>query len=150
MNKANHRIRTIILTNHQLPPIAFPLASKFYKLHKKGKVSGSDIVWVSRDSGHIIAAARLSLVLPHYRLLTGVFVAPEYRKQGVARDLLQSTCDEPQFIYTFSLQHLQPFYQQLNFELIALDNLPCELAQMFIAYLKQGRKIVAMIRKNNN
>ena len=141
---------TTILSNfkHQaLVPIQFPLASKFYRQHNnKSKVSGSDIVWVTRYNNDIVAASRLSLVLPNYRLLTNVFVASDYRKQGIAQQLLQHLCDESLLTYTFSLQHLQKLYQQVGFQVVRPDELPCELAQMFVAYVKQGRNIVAMIR----
>jgi len=132
----------------QLEPIKYPLLNKFYALEKaKSKASSHDIVWITKHLDIIIAAARLAPLPGNYRLLTGVYVAVDYRSQGIARRLVSQCCLNQESIYTFALSPLEAFYQQLGFTTLTASDLPCELAQRFNAYVKQGRKIVAMIKQ---
>jgi len=134
-----------------LPPIKYPLASKYYQAHRVGgRVASNNIVTVARNNNDIIGVARLSPV-KHLWLLTGVHVDEGHRGQGIASELIvlltsQQGNLEFRAIYSFPYSHLQHFYEQLGFELITPDSLPCELAQRFNAYVKQGRKILAMMR----
>jgi len=132
----------------QLDTIAFPLVNKFYRQQKaKSKASGHDTVWVAKEHHKIIAVARITPLPSLHLLLTGVHVSDNYRHQGIARELVTQCCDINESVYTFSLSHLVDFYRQLGFVTLPTDDLPCELAQRFNAYIKQGRKIIAMIKQ---
>ena len=104
-------------------------------------------MWVARDKSTIIAVARLSPIIQQYWLLTGVHVGNTYRGQGTASQLIKQLVAPPNQVYTFALSSLRDFYRQLGFIEIAINNLPCELAQRFNAYQQQGRDIIAMIKK---
>ena len=138
-----------MIPTYHIEPLArikFPLVNKFYRnVNAKNKASGNDGIWVARHDSHIVAATRLAPIPGDYWLLTGVFVDQDHRGRGLARALIIESCDNQPVIYTFSLSHLTTFYQQLGFKLILPEHLPCELAQRFNAYVRQGRKIVAMI-----
>ena len=131
----------------QLPTIKLPLANKFYRaVNARGKASGGDIVWVARERANnvIIAVARLAPI-KGFQLLTGVYVAPNYRHQGIASQLINKLIVPNQGCYSFVLTHLADFYINLGFEMVTNQQLPCELAQRFNAYQHQGRDIIAMI-----
>lgn len=130
-----------------LPPIKYPLAGKYYQAHgMSGRVSSNNIVTIARNNGDIVGVARLAPI-NDYKLLTGVHVDKQHRGLGVASELINLLTYQQTVAYSFAFSHLQPFYEQLGFQLITPDCLPCELAQRFNAYVKQGRKIIAMIRR---
>jgi N-acetylglutamate synthase-like GNAT family acetyltransferase len=132
-----------------LPAIKLPLANKFYReVNARGKARGGDVIWVARDisTSAIVAVARLAPV-KNDRLLTGVYVAAQYRQQGIASQLINSLIHQQPNCYTFALTHLTEFYLRLGFTLVDDGDLPCELAQRFNAYRQQGRNILAMIKK---
>ena len=132
----------------QLEPIKYPLVNKFYRNENaKSKAKGHDTVWIAKDRQSIIAATRITPLPGNIQLLTSVYVAPVYRKQGIAFNLVKQCCLSNGVIYTFSLTHLTDFYQQLGFKQLSPNQLPCELAQRFSAYINQGRQIVAMIKE---
>ncbi|MDP2560480.1 GNAT family N-acetyltransferase [Psychrobium sp. 1_MG-2023] len=124
-----------------------PLANKFYASEKaRAKARNNELIWVAKFQHTIVACAKLSPVDNHW-LLTGVHVCSAYRQQGIAQRLITLLCQEQPIIYTFALSHLASFYQHLGFQHIKPQQLPCELAQRFNAYLKQGRKIIVMIKE---
>lgn len=122
--------------------------NKFYSNEKsRAKASSHDTVWVAKDHHNIIAATRITPLPGNHQLLTSVYVASDYRKQGIAYNLVKQCCEANGTIYTFSFGPLVNLYQQLGFKVLEQKQLPCELAQRFTAYVKQGRKIVAMIKE---
>jgi len=127
---------------------AIPLANKFYQDHGiSNRAKGHDLVWVARDKHRMVGAARLTPVCNKYWLLTGVYVGEDYRGHGIASQLISQSLNLTPVVYTFALTHLNAYYRQLGFSDINFNDLPCELAQRFNAYAKQGRKIVAMIKQ---
>ena len=131
-----------------LSPIKYPLAGKYYQAQgSKSRVPSNNIVAVVKHCGEIIGAARLAPI-DEYWFLTGVHTNENHRSRGIANTLISILTDQREIIYSFPYQHLVTFYQRLGFELVTPESLPCELAQRFNAYVKQGREIVVMIRKN--
>lgn len=102
---------------------------------------------VARNNHDIVGVARLVPINSEW-FLTGVHVDEPYRNAGIAGELINCLAKQQSVIYSFPYQHLVTFYQRLGFELVTPESLPCELAQRFNAYVKQGREIVVMIRKN--
>jgi len=135
----------------QLTKQTLPLVNKFYQEHGwRNKANRHDLTWVAREESCIVGAARLAPINNQYWLLTGVFVDERYRSQGIAQRLITASCLSTPQIYTFSLQNLAGFYQKLGFNPITPDKLPDELAQRFSAYVKQGRKITAMVKAHES
>lgn len=122
-----------------------PLANKYYKAQGvSSSAAKSNRVMVARKNNEIIGIARLAPI-GKYWFLTGVHVTENDRGQGVASQLIRALCALQPDIYSFPHQHLVGLYQSLNFTQLSLQELPTELTARFLAYSKQGRKIVAMI-----
>ncbi|USE70272.1 GNAT family N-acetyltransferase [Pseudoalteromonas maricaloris] len=138
-----------MLTIELLPAVMTPLVNKFYAANKaRGRAAKHDKVWVAKNSNEIIAACRLQPV-DGYWLLVGVYVASQYRKQGIAKKLIETVIAQfrsqqpQQIIYTFAYCHLHDFYSTLGFQSNSLE-LPPELASRLSSYLGQNRQLVAM------
>ncbi|SFB83132.1 GNAT family N-acetyltransferase [Pseudoalteromonas denitrificans] len=130
-----------------LVKIKTPLVNKFYDLNRvKGRANKQDDVWVVRNHSEIIAACRVQTIASHLFLST-LFVLPQMRNEGVARDLLLYLIEYYRNksllpIFTFAYSTLDSFYNSLGFN--ACQNLPIELKCMFESYQLQGRKIIPM------
>ena len=136
-----------MITYALLPPIKYPLATKYYQGHGiKNRVSANNIVMVARKDNVIIGVAKLAPV-DELWLLTGVHVDSSLRRLGIASELISQLCKQQTTIYSFAYEHLITFYQELGFLLTPPDLLPYELTQRFNAYVKQGRNIVAMSKQ---
>lgn len=136
-----------MITYSLLPPIKYPLATKYYQNHGiKSRVSGNNIVMVARKENNIIAVAKLAPIEELW-FLTGVYVDSSLRGLGIASGLINQISKQQPIVYSFPYAHLVTFYQKLGFLLIAPDLLPYELNQRFHAYVQQGRDIVAMIKQ---
>ncbi|WP_022946330.1 GNAT family N-acetyltransferase [Pseudoalteromonas ruthenica] len=133
----------------RLADIATPLVNKFYQAYgARGRASKADQVWVARADSGIIGAARL-LHLSEDLLLVGVFIAPQWRQQGVARELISTVCQhQKQPVFSFIYAHLAAFYLSLGFQ--PEPDLPDELQQRFNAYQRQGRDILAYCLNRGN
>ncbi|KJY90845.1 N-acetyltransferase [Pseudoalteromonas piscicida] len=138
-----------MLTIELLPAIMTPLVNKFYDAHKaRGRAAKHDKVWVVKERSDIIAACRFQPVDGNW-LLVGVYVASQYRNQGIAKTLIKTAINQfraqqpQQIIYTFAYCHLNDFYLALGFQSNSLE-LPPELASRLSSYLGQNRQLVAM------
>lgn len=99
-------------------------------------------LWVARDPG-IIAGLSLSAVGEGF-WLTGLFVAPQRRNQGVAARLVEAALaqvDGP--VWLFCHPDLTPFYQRLGFDLA--QQLPEALASRLLRY-QRNKRLVALQR----
>lgn len=105
------------------------------------------MVWIAKHQHEIIAACRIMPLPDQSKLLTGVYVNAQFRQQGIASQLVTQASANQTKLFTFALIHLSDFYQTLGFKIMDYNDLPCELAQRFTAYVKQGRQIVAMIKQ---
>jgi len=136
-----------MITYSLLPKIQYPLATKYYRSKGiKNKASSNNIIMIARDNNVIIGVAKLTLI-DDLLFLTGVYVDSQLRGQGIASELIRQLCKQQSTIYTFPYVHLITLYQKLGFLHTTEDLLPYELTQRFNAYVKQGRNIVAMIKR---
>lgn len=119
----------------------WPLMNKFYRHHQSSMKAVKDAqLWVARQE-EIIAGLCLRPVANGY-WLTGVFVAPEWRKQGVAATLIDravSACDGP--VWLFCDPGLQGFYERLGFSLDT--RLPHALHERLVRY-QRNKAMVAL------
>nr|WP_322942038.1 GNAT family N-acetyltransferase [Pseudomonas sp. s4] len=124
-----------MITPHfrHLPLQLRPLVDKFYRDHRSPMRSQSgDELWVAQSANQIVAA--LSLRPPAGgQWLTGLFVAPALRRQGVAAALLDhSLALHPEPVWLFCHPELRGFYQRLGFE--DCQRLPAELDERLTRY----------------
>jgi N-acetylglutamate synthase-like GNAT family acetyltransferase len=128
-----------------LETVQLPLVNKFYKVNRaRGKAKGNERVWVVKDKGEIVGAARVADISGH-DFLTGVVVAGAYQRQGIAAALVAAVVkSQEKPCYTFPYGHLVGLYQRLGFGEVAADELPKPLLSRFGRYQGQGRDIVVM------
>ncbi|MPQ70282.1 MULTISPECIES: GNAT family N-acetyltransferase [unclassified Pseudomonas] len=98
-----------------LPEALRPLLNKFYRAHNSPMRSASDgQPWVARQ-GEIIGGLSLTPIAQGH-WLTGLFVAPSRRGQGIAAQLVQQAlgnCCGP--VWLFCHPELRGFYERLGF-----------------------------------
>jgi len=116
-----------------LPAQLRPLVDKFYRGHRSPMRSqAGDKIWVAERGDEIVAALSLR-PLAGGQWLTGLFVAPALRRQGVAAVLLgHSLALHPEPVWLFCHPELRNFYQRLGFE--DCQSLPTELAERLTRY----------------
>ncbi|MCE0864029.1 GNAT family N-acetyltransferase [Pseudomonas alloputida] len=103
-------------------------------------------LWVARAPG-IIAGLSLSAVGEGF-WLTGLFVAPQRRNQGVAARLVEAALAQvggP--VWLFCHPDLMPFYQRLGFDLA--QQLPEALASRLLRY-QRNKRLVALQRSQSS
>ncbi|WP_420850915.1 GNAT family N-acetyltransferase [Pseudomonas wenzhouensis] len=117
----------------QLPSALRPLVDKFYREHRSSMRSqAGDELWVAQQGSTIVAALCLRPVADG-QWLTGLFVAPAQRRQGLANALLaHSLKSHPQPIWLFCHPDLSVFYQRQGFH--PCTQLPVELQQRLARY----------------
>ena len=116
-----------------LPLQLRPLVDKFYRDHRSPMRSqAGDELWVAQSASEIVAALSLR-PLAGGQWLTGLFVAPALRRQGVAAALLDhSLALHPEPVWLFCHPELRSFYQRLGFE--DCQRLPAELDERLTRY----------------
>ncbi|KQO30466.1 N-acetyltransferase GCN5 [Ectopseudomonas oleovorans] len=116
-----------------LPLQLRPLVDKFYRDHRSPMRSqAGDELWVAQSASEIVAALSLR-PLAGGQWLTGLFVAPALRRQGVAAALLDhSLALHPEPVWLFCHPELRGFYQRLGFE--DCQRLPAELDERLTRY----------------
>jgi len=119
----------------------WPLMNKFYRAHQSSMKASKDAqLWVAREE-EIIAGLCLRAMAQGF-WLTGLFVAPAWRGQGVAAALVKaavSTCEGP--VWLFCDPQLQGFYERLGFCLAA--DLPYVLHERLVRY-QRNKAMIAM------
>ena len=124
-----------MITPHfrHLPLQLRPLVDKFYRDHRSPMRSQArDELWVAQSANQIVAALSLR-PLAGGQWLTGLFVAPVLRRQGVAAALLDhSLALHPEPVWLFCHPELRGFYQRLGFE--DCQRLPAELDERLTRY----------------
>ena len=127
-----------------LPEISRPLLEKFYRAHQspmRGK--GEAVAWVVKDP-EVIAALCITPVGGGY-WLTGLFVAPDRRGQGIAARLIDAAAAKAGGkVWLFCHPDLSDFYARLKFE--AVSDLPEMLAGRFARYART-KALIAMCRE---
>lgn len=126
----------------RLPLQLRPLVDKFYRDHRSPMRSqAGDELWVTESASEIVAALSLRPVAGG-QWLTGLFVAPALRRQGVAAALLgHSLALHPEPVWLFCHPELRSFYQRLGFE--DCQSLPTELAVRLIRY-QRNKSLVSL------
>lgn len=130
-----------------LGPLERKLLDHFYRQHdSRMRAAGDGQGWVARAGG-IVAGMSLSPVAQGH-WLTGLFVAPAWRGQQVASQLieaaLQATCGPT---WLFCHPDLETFYQRQAFTLT--DTLPEALASRLARY-QRSKRLVAMVRDQSS
>lgn len=119
----------------------WPLLNKFYRSHDSSmKALKGGRLWVARD-GEIVAGLCLSPVVGG-QWLTGVFVAPAYRRQGLAaRLILQAIADVQGTVWLLCHPDLESLYQRIGFTQDTV--LPQSLSERLVRY-KRNKPMIAM------
>ncbi|MDH0626758.1 GNAT family N-acetyltransferase [Pseudomonas mosselii] len=135
------------LTCTRLPPIQRRLLEQFYRQHgSRMRAAGDGEQWVAR-SGEIIGGMNLSPV-EDGSWLTGLFVAPQWRGQQVASQLLQTALGAATTpTWLFCHPDLTPFYQRLAFT--SATTLPKALASRLARY-QRSKPLVALVRDQSS
>lgn len=125
----------------KLPETLRPLLNKFYRAHNSPMRAASDgQLWVARQ-GEIIGGLSLTPVaLGHW--LTGLFVAPSRRGQGIAAQLVQQAlgdCNGP--VWLFCHPDLRGLYERLGFH--CDPALPQPLAERLARY-SRSKPMIAL------
>ncbi|MCT4499760.1 GNAT family N-acetyltransferase [Pseudomonas sivasensis] len=119
----------------------WPLLNKFYRSHDSSmKALKGGRLWVARY-GEIVAGLCLSPVVGG-QWLTGVFVAPAYRRQGLAaRLILQAIADVQGTVWLLCHPDLESLYQRIGFTQDTI--LPQSLSERLVRY-KRNKPMIAM------
>jgi len=119
------------------------LLEHFYKQHASRMRAANDgESWVARGDG-IVAGLCLSTVGDGY-WLTGLFVAPQARKRGVAAQLVEvALAGRSGPTWLFCHPDLSAYYQRLGFHITA--QLPEALASRLQRY-QRSKSLLAMVR----
>lgn len=133
-----------MITPHfrHLPAQLRPLVDKFYRGHRSPMRSqAGDKIWVAERGDEIVAALSLRAVAGG-QWLTGLFVAPALRRQGLATALLDhSLAMHPEAVWLFCHPDLQGFYQRQGF--VTGQPLPAELAERLARY-QRSKALVSL------
>lgn len=134
-----------------------PLVERFYADNGyRVKCGRLDRVYTFTLNGKIVAAARLILQHSDTYLLRNLCVATDYRRQGIASQLLSEILPQliPKNCYCFISATLQRFYEDVGFACLAvdeviLDNLvldivPVEITDMHVRQRKRKRGWILM------
>jgi GNAT superfamily N-acetyltransferase len=119
----------------------WPLLNKFYRSHNSPmKALKGGRLWVARD-GEIVAGLCLTPVVGG-QWLTGVFVDPAYRGQGLAARLIGAALADVQgTLWLLCHPDLEGLYQRMGFSQDTL--LPQSLSERLVRY-KRNKPMIAM------
>ena len=119
----------------------WPLLNKFYRRHNSPmKAQKGGRLWVARDS-EIVAGLCLTQVVGG-QFLTGVFVDPAYRGQGLAARLIrQAVAEVDGTVWLLCHPDLEGLYQRIG---LSQDTvLPQSLSERLVRY-KRNKPMIAM------
>ncbi|NBF02801.1 GNAT family N-acetyltransferase [Pseudomonas sp. Fl5BN2] len=118
-----------------------PLLDKFYRQHQSSmRASAKGQLWVVRDT-EIIAGMSLAPV-EHGHWLTGLFVAPASRGQGLAAQLVEQALKEIEGpVWLFCHPDLETLYQRMSFS--TATQLPRALGERLARY-RRNKPLLAM------
>lgn len=126
-----------------LAVLQHPLLHKFYRAQRSPmRIPDGAQPWVARGAD-ILAALNLT-PLDGGQWLTGLLVAREHRRQGLARHLIDhALAATPAPTWLFCHSDLADFYQRLDFT--PSEHLPPSLAERLQRY-RRHKRLVAMVR----
>ncbi|KPA93119.1 MULTISPECIES: GNAT family N-acetyltransferase [Pseudomonas] len=124
-----------------LSPSLRPLLDKFYRAHGSSmRANGEGQLWVARDGG-IIAGLSLTAVADGF-WLTGLFVDPQRRGQGIAGQLVaHALATLTGRTWLFCHPDLRDFYGKLGFS--PTRQLPQALADRLARY-SRSKPLIAL------
>ena len=125
-----------------LPETCLPLLGKFYRTHRSQmRASSGGKVWVAKQPEIIGALCLRQVAGGHW--LTGLFVAPEWRSQAIAGQLITHALrDAISPVWLFCDPDLAGFYERSGFTLA--EDLPQSLAEKLMRY-GRTKALVAMV-----
>lgn len=126
-----------------LPVPLLPLADEFYRTHRSPmRVDRRAQIWVAQHP-EIVAALCLRPLAQGY-WLSGLFVEPSQRRQGLARQLIeQSLAQASESVWLFCDPELHSFYANLGF--LPCTSLPTALAERLSRYQRK-KNLIALYR----
>ncbi|AZF06969.1 GNAT family N-acetyltransferase [Pseudomonas sp. R5-89-07] len=119
----------------------WPLLNKFYRSHNSSmKALKGGQLWVARDTDIVAGLCLTSVVGGQW--LTGVFVDPAYRGQGLAARLIhQAVAQVDGTVWLLCHPDLEPLYQRMGFSQDTV--LPQSLSERLVRY-KRNKPMIAM------
>lgn len=129
------------LTIDLLAEPLWPLLNKFYRSHNSSmKALKGGRLWVARE-GEIVAGLCLTPVVGG-QWLTGVFVEPAYRGQGLAATLIaEAVAVRDGTVWLLCHPDLEGLYQRMGFTQDTV--LPQSLSERLVRY-KRNKPMIAM------
>jgi GNAT superfamily N-acetyltransferase len=126
-----------------LPAPLLPLVDEFYRAHRSPmRVDCRAQIWVAQRTEIVAALCLRPLAQGHW--LSGLFVAPSQRRQGLARQLLgQALAQAGEPVWLFCDPELHSFYENLGF--LPCTSLPTALAERLSRY-RRKKKLIALYR----
>jgi len=128
--------------------------NRFYKKNgHKGKATPEDVAFWLEQSDQILAAVRFHNIGAGL-LMRGLWVHKAQRQSGLGSALLEQTRDfwQQQACYCFPYAHLQTFYRQNGFTLIAdrsgnitdTQSIPVQLVNQLRSYHQRDEDLLLM------
>lgn len=127
--------------------LRLPLVNRFYThCNYRVKCGRFERVYSLLSQGNIIAAARLIPQRSGHFLLRNLCVDPALRNQGIGSHLVRTLMSrlDAANCYCYALPHLQNFYLSLNFQHFAPEQVPQDIADMYIRHRERKRGWVLM------
>jgi GNAT superfamily N-acetyltransferase len=113
----------------------------------RGGLTPADSVFMAFQGDTLIGLVRM---VPEAStiVLRGMHIHPDYRRQGIGTQLLQSAMMwlGKQECYCLPYPHLVEFYSQANFHECAPHEIPSFLEERMTEYLKRGTQVLVMCR----
>lgn len=134
------------LNFHLLEPLRFPLVNRLYKeFYPAGKAKKDEVIWIGDNDKGLICSVRFKQ-FDSLQLLTGMLVHPEYRRQGLAQQLLTASNKQirNKDCYCFAFRELVSLYTATGFKIVAIEDLPNTLSSRLIRYASRGKDLVPM------
>ncbi|WP_411386698.1 GNAT family N-acetyltransferase [Pseudomonas sp. MPB03] len=125
----------------QLDEPLWPLMNKFYRAHQSSMKAVRDAqLWVARRDEIVAALCLRPVSGGHW--LTGLFVAPTYRVQGIgARLIAEAVKDLDEPVWLFCHPDLRGFYERRGFSFD--PELPYAMAERLSRYAR-SKPMIAM------
>ena len=125
----------------RLTDLERPLLNKFYRQHGSPmRASGEGQLWVARRDELLAGMSLTAVAQGHW--LTGLFVAPQHRGQGLAQRLVAQALGPIEGpVWLFCHPDLQALYQRMGFS--SWPCLPQALADRLAGY-SRSKSLVAM------
>lgn len=118
-----------------------PLLNKFYRAHQSPMRAGEGELWIAKQDTIIAGLSLTPVAQGHW--LTGLFVAPSHRGQGIATTLVARARAQksPAPLWLFCHPDLQALYARMGF--VAEPALPQALADRLARY-RRSKNLIAM------